>query len=145
MNVRITDVSHHTQPKKGFISGKTGYDTITAKNESTFRFTNKLPGEGILHMYFTLVTYQAQKKLNTKGLKNAQRHIIHHFFTSAILKAQQKSRSTPLERRKAKLNIRWKTIKTKKEEDKNAGGKSTENSKCPKTNEYIENIMWDWV
>ena len=28
--------------------------------------------------------------------------------------------------------------KTKKEEDKNAGGKYTKNSKCPKTNEYIE-------
>lgn len=84
------------QKKIVFISGKIGYDTITAKTESTFRFTNKLSVEGILHIYFTLVTHQGQKKLNTKGLRNAQRHIIHHFFTSAILKVQQKSRTIHL-------------------------------------------------
>lgn len=138
MNVRITNVSHHTQQKKVFISGKTGYDTITAKNESTFRFTNKLSGEGILHIYF----HQAQKKLNTKGLKKSPK--AHHtpLLHLCHLKSTAKEQNhTPLERRKAKLNIRRKKIKTKKEEDKNAGGKSTENSKCPKTNEYIKNIM----
>lgn len=85
---------YFTTPSKStaFRTGKPGHQANTVKNKSTVRFINKLLGEAMFHIYFTLVTDQSRQCWALRAEKHSKSSQIH-----SPLKSRGKSRTICLQ------------------------------------------------
>lgn len=65
----------------------------------------------MLRIYFTLVKFSDQKKLNTKGPRNTQKHIIYHVSISTPLKAQERAEPYTFRKEKGEAKDKMKDNK----------------------------------